>query len=66
METITRSKWNKLPRDFKSGDPRRGTAKALMFVDGVGTCLVPVTVVDDVVGIESTMDRHESVMAALI
>lgn len=45
--TITRSEWAKLHRDYRTGDPRQGTAKVLKFVAGVGTCLVPVTVVDD-------------------
>lgn len=66
METITRSKWNNLPRDFKTGDPRRGTAKALMFIEGQGTCLVPVSVVEDHVGIGATMDRHEAVLSRII
>lgn len=46
-DTITRSEWAKLHRDYRTGDPRQGTAKVLKFVDGVGTCLVPVTVVVD-------------------
>jgi hypothetical protein len=47
METITRSQWRKLHRDSRMGDPRKGTAKMLKFVEGLGTCLVPVTVVAD-------------------
>lgn len=46
-DTITRSKWRATHRDYRTGDPRRGTAKVLKFVPGVGTCLVPVTVVED-------------------
>jgi len=46
-ETISRSKWRRLGRDYRTGDPRRGTAAILKFVPGKGTCLVAVKVVDD-------------------
>lgn len=46
METITRSQWRKLHRDFRTGDPSEGTAKVLRLTEQ-GTCLVPVTVVAD-------------------
>ena len=46
-ETITRSEWRKLHKDYRQGDPRKGTAKILKLVPNVGTCLVPVKVVED-------------------
>lgn len=45
--TITKSEWKNLHRDYRMGDPRKGTARMLKWVDGAGTCLVPVTVVAD-------------------
>ena len=47
MAVVSRSEWKRLSRDYRSGDPRKGTAKALMQCGGFGTCLVPVTVVAD-------------------
>jgi len=47
-KTITRSEWKRLkPHGYALGDSRKGTAKILTSVKGVGTCLVPVTVVPD-------------------
>lgn len=46
MDTITRTQWNNTHRDFRTGDPRRGTAKVVRWTDQ-GTALVPVTVVPD-------------------
>jgi len=51
-DIITRSEWRKKHRDFKTGDPRKGTAKMLKYCDGLGTCLVPVTVIPDGSAIE--------------
>ncbi len=45
--TITRSEWRRKHRDFKCGDPRKGTAKIVKWIDGHGTCLVPVDVIPD-------------------
>lgn len=46
--TVTRSTWKaKRKQGFAQGDPRKGTAKMLTFVESVGTCLVPVVVVPD-------------------
>lgn len=43
--TVSREEWNALHADYKTGDPRKGTAKMLTMVPGVGTCLVPVAVI---------------------
>lgn len=42
--TMTYKDWNAMHADYKTGDPRKGTAKILTMVPGVGTCLVPVSV----------------------
>lgn len=41
--SLTSEEWKRKHRDFKSGDPRKGTAKILALTNR-GTCLVPVTV----------------------
>jgi hypothetical protein len=43
---VTRADWARKPRDYRLGDPRKGTARMLALVDGAGTCLVPATVHD--------------------
>lgn len=45
MTEITRTEWNRTHRDYRTGDPHRGTAKVLRWEEGRGTVLVPVTVV---------------------
>ncbi len=47
MKKISKSKWKSTHRDFRTGDPRKGTAMVLMYVETKGTCLVPVEVVAD-------------------
>jgi hypothetical protein len=42
--TITKAQWAKLPREYRTGDPRKGTAKMLKMTEH-GTSLVPVKVV---------------------
>jgi len=42
--TITRSQWREQPRDYKTGDPRKGTA--MMMVNG-RAILTPVRVIPD-------------------
>lgn len=42
--SITREEWKRKPKDYRTGDPRKGTAKVLHLTDR-GTCLVPVQVV---------------------
>jgi hypothetical protein len=43
-QPITKAAWDAIHADFKVGDPREGTAAVLKWVDGIGTCLVPVVV----------------------
>ena len=42
---ITKAEWDRMPRDHRTGDPRKGTARILRWVEGLGTILVPVEVV---------------------
>lgn len=42
--TITRAEWDRTHRDYRTGDPAKGTAKVLIMVPNRGTCLVPVRV----------------------
>jgi hypothetical protein len=42
--SVTADEWSRKHRDFRTGDPRKGTARVLTLTDR-GTCLVPVTVV---------------------
>lgn len=44
---VSRSRWQRMSRDYRLGDPRKGTARCLWLIEGEGTCLVPVTVVPD-------------------
>jgi hypothetical protein len=46
VRTITRDEWRRTSRDYRSGDPRKGTATMLYYQPGVGTVLGPVKVVD--------------------
>jgi hypothetical protein len=46
-KTVTRSEWRAKHRDFKSGDPRKGTATMTWYEPGVGSVLGAVTVVPD-------------------
>jgi hypothetical protein len=43
---ISIDQWRKTHRDYKSGDPRRGTAKLVYWDDRTGTVLGPVVVLD--------------------
>jgi hypothetical protein len=43
--TMTRAEWDRKHRDYKTGDPRKGTARVLVL-DEHGTGLVPVRIVD--------------------
>jgi hypothetical protein len=43
---ITIEQWRKTHRDYRTGDPRRGTAKLVYWKDGHGTVLGPVVVLD--------------------
>lgn len=44
MKTLTWQQWRDIPQSNKVGDPNKGTAKVLTWVEGSGTCLVPVNV----------------------
>ena len=44
VQVMSRREWEELHSEYKLGDPRKGTAKALFFVEGVGSCLIPVIV----------------------
>lgn len=48
-EEITRTAWRNTHRDYKltAGQAVDGVPKVLKFVEGIGTCLVPVTIVPD-------------------
>lgn len=41
--TMTRAEWDRKHRDYKTGNPRKGTA-AVVVHDEHGTCLVPVRI----------------------
>lgn len=45
MDTITKTEWRNLHRDYKM--VKDGQRYMLKWIDGKGTCLVPVQVVKD-------------------
>lgn len=47
MYAITKHDWKNTHKDYRTGDPRKGTAKKLVNCGGKGTCLVPVQVLSD-------------------
>jgi hypothetical protein len=47
LDIITRSEWNAKHSDFKleASESQSGMPMMLKFIDGLGTCLVPVEIV---------------------
>lgn len=44
IKTITKEEWEKIHKDYKGID-KDGIHRILKFIDGIGTCSVPVKIV---------------------
>lgn len=55
IATITQSEWRNKHRDFKGGTMKK-EPRILRFVEGIGTCLIPVIVVKDGTGEQITKE----------
>jgi hypothetical protein len=54
-QTITNTQWRNKHSDFKGGTMRI-KPRMLKYIDGVGTCLIPVVVVNEKTGKQITQE----------